>query len=214
MFCDFSHDLVLYSYRVFHRWSNTITQHMKVIKSVIDYILNGIFRVCMLILDNVRPVRRLWVNCYVYRLYSLAWHRPCDKPLPGTNYDPLYRRTNASQRLLCWAHWVRDRMAAIFQTTFSNWFSGMKLCEFRLKFHWSLLVRVKLTIFQHWFRWWIGADQAPSHYLNQWWLVYWRIYASLGLNELKWIANWHEISPFYCSVIFTSAILILSWHRI
>ena len=25
---------------------------------------------------------------------------------------------------------------------------------------------------------------APSHYLNQWWLVYWRIYASLGLNEL------------------------------
>ena len=23
-----------------------------------------------------------------------------------------------------------------------------------------------------------------SHYLNQWWLVYWRIYASLGLNEL------------------------------
>ena len=24
----------------------------------------------------------------------------------------------------------------------------------------------------------------PSHYLNQWWFVYWRIYASLGLNEL------------------------------
>ena len=28
------------------------------------------------------------------------------------------------------------------------------------------------------------ADQATSHYLNQWWLVYWRIHASLGLNEL------------------------------
>ena len=27
--------------------------------------------------------------------------------------------------------------------------------------------------------------QSPSHYLNQWWLVYWRIYASLGLNELR-----------------------------
>ena len=26
---------------------------------------------------------------------------------------------------------------------------------------------------------------APSHYLNQWWLVYWRKYASLDLNELK-----------------------------
>ena len=28
------------------------------------------------------------------------------------------------------------------------------------------------------------AAQATSHYLNQWWLVYRRIYASLGLNEL------------------------------
>ena len=26
---------------------------------------------------------------------------------------------------------------------------------------------------------------ATSHYLNQWWLVYWRIYASFGLNELN-----------------------------
>ena len=40
------------------------------------------------------------------------------------------------------------------------------------------------NIFQHWFREWLGAVQATSHYLNQWWLVYWRIYASLGLNEL------------------------------
>ena len=28
------------------------------------------------------------------------------------------------------------------------------------------------------------ADQATSHYLNQWWLVYWCLYASLDLNEL------------------------------
>ena len=28
------------------------------------------------------------------------------------------------------------------------------------------------------------AGQATSHYLNQWWLVCWWIYASLGLNEL------------------------------
>ena len=31
---------------------------------------------------------------------------------------------------------------------------------------------------------WLGADQATSHYLNQYWLDHWRIYASLGLNEL------------------------------
>ena len=35
-------------------------------------------------------------------------------------------------------HWGRDKMAAIFQTTFSNGFSWMKMYEFRLTFHWSL----------------------------------------------------------------------------
>ena len=54
-----------------------------------------------------------------------------------------------------------------------------------IKIHWRLFVRVQLTIFQHWFRWWLGAVQATSHYRNQGWLVYWRIYASLGLNELN-----------------------------
>ena len=44
------------------------------------------------------------------------------------------------------------QMAAIFQTTFSNALSWMQMCSFRLRFHWSLFSRVKLTIFQHWFR--------------------------------------------------------------
>ena len=58
------------------------------------------------------------------------------------------------------------------------------MIEFLQRFHWSLFLRFEFTIFQHWFRWWLGADQATSHYLNQRWLVYWRIYASFGLNEL------------------------------
>ena len=74
-------------------------------------------------------------------------------------------------------------MVAVSQTL-SNAFSWMKMLEFRLKFHWSLFLRVQLTIFQHWFRKWLGADQATSHYLTQWWLAYRCIYASLGLNEL------------------------------
>ena len=45
-------------------------------------------------------------------------------------------------------HWGWDKMAAIFQTTFSNVFSWMKMFEFRLKFHWSLFLRVQLTISQ------------------------------------------------------------------
>ena len=49
-------------------------------------------------------------------------------------------------------HWGRDKMAAIFQTTFSNAFSSVKMYEFRLRFHWGLFPMVQLTIFQHWFR--------------------------------------------------------------
>ena len=49
-------------------------------------------------------------------------------------------------------HWGRDKMAAIFQKTFSNAFSWMKMYEFHLRFDWSLFLRVRLTIFHHWFR--------------------------------------------------------------
>ena len=49
-------------------------------------------------------------------------------------------------------HWSRDKMAAVWPTTFSNVFYWMKMKECRLKFHWSMLLRVQLTIFQHWFR--------------------------------------------------------------
>ena len=82
-------------------------------------------------------------------------------------------------------HLGRDKMTAIFQTTVSNEFSCMIMLEFRLKFHWSLFLRVQLSIVHHWFRWWLGAVQATSHYLKQWWLVYRRIYVSLGLDELS-----------------------------
>ena len=49
-------------------------------------------------------------------------------------------------------HRGRDKMATVSQTTLSNAFSWMKMLEFRLRFHWSLFLRVQLTIFQHWFR--------------------------------------------------------------
>ena len=57
----------------------------------------------------------------------------------------------------------------------------MKISKFRKRFHWGLLPRVQLTISQHWSRKWLGADQATSHHLNQRWLVYWCIYASLNV---------------------------------
>ena len=64
-------------------------------------------------------------------------------------------------------HWGRDKMVAIFQTAFSNEFSWTKMYEF----HQSLFPRFQLTIIQHWFRQCLGAGQATSHCLNQWWLI-------------------------------------------
>ena len=93
--------------------------------------------------------------------------------------------SNSSALTMELTHWGQNKMTAISQTTLSNAFSWMKMVQFLLKLHWILFIRIQLTIFQHWFRWWLGADQATSHYLKQWWLDYRRIYASLGLNELK-----------------------------
>ena len=42
-------------------------------------------------------------------------------------------------------HWNWDKMAASFETSFSNAFSWMKMYKFRLRFHWSFW-RVQLTI--------------------------------------------------------------------
>ena len=49
-------------------------------------------------------------------------------------------------------HWGRDKMTDIYQTIFSNAFSGMKIFKFRFKFRWNLFSRDKLAIFQHWFK--------------------------------------------------------------
>ena len=69
-------------------------------------------------------------------------------------------------------HWGRDHIYAVLKTVFLNAYSWMKLYEFILRFHWSLFLKVQLTYFKHWFRNSLGADQATSHYVNQWWLDY------------------------------------------
>ena len=52
----------------------------------------------------------------------------------------------------------------IFKRIFLN-----KKIEFWLKFQWSLFLGVQLTITAHWFKYWLGAEWATSHYLNQCW---------------------------------------------
>ena len=51
------------------------------------------------------------------------------------------------------------------QTTFKNGFSWMKMYEFRLKFHWSLFLRVPINNIPALIQ--IIAWHRPGHYLNQ-----------------------------------------------
>ena len=63
-----------------------------------------------------------------------------------------------------------NKMAAISQTIFSNAFLGIKSSAFWSKCrHWSFFLRIQLTTIKHWFRQWLGAEYATSHYLNQCW---------------------------------------------
>ena len=67
------------------------------------------------------------------------------------------------------------------------------ICQ--LVVHWEMWQLCENIIFTHFI-------QATSHYLNQWWLVYWCIYASLGLNELisdcsPYLTRWGQVTGIY-----------------
>ena len=89
-----------------------------------------------------------------------------------------------SRAVFWFTHWGQDKMADIFRTIFSNAFSWMNCFEFPIKFDWSLFLRVQLTITQHWFRWWLGAEQTTSHYLNQRWP---RLVTPICVTQPQWI---------------------------
>ena len=59
-------------------------------------------------------------------------------------------------------HWRWDKMAAVFQTTFSNEFSRMKMFEFWSKFHWSLFLINKITALVQIMAWRRPGDKPLS----------------------------------------------------
>ena len=81
-------------------------------------------------------------------------------------------------------HYIR---AAILQTTHSNVFSWKKTYEFRLIFHWISLLRVKLTILQHWFS---PGDKPLSEPMVVSLLTY------LCINQPQWFKwRWQSWTP-------------------
>ena len=65
----------------------------------------------------------------------------------GLNASQLYIWQCTFQHIEVDTKWPK-----ISLTTISNAFSWLKIYGFRLIFHWNLFRRVKLIIFQHWFR--------------------------------------------------------------
>ena len=93
---------------------------------------------------------------------------------------------NQCPGLLTWINTLRPRQeAAIFQTTFSNDFLNENIyLSIEISFRFVPRSPVNNTPAL------VQIMAWPSHYLNQWWLVYWCIYPSLGLNELTLIPAW------------------------
>ena len=78
-------------------------------------------------------------------------------------------------------HWGLYKIAANFADDIFLVF----ICMNWRKISWIFSLMFQLTIFQHWFRLWLGNVLATSLYLSPWWLVYWREHASVKLIVVK-----------------------------
>ena len=144
--------------------------------------------------NGLSPGRRqaiIWTNAGILLIRTLGTNF---SEIPGKIHSFSFKKkhlkmSSAKRRLFSLGlneltHLPLDEMPTISQTTFVKAFSWMKNFEFWLKFLWSLFLRVQLTITQHWFRKWLGAELATSHYLNQCCPILWRIYVALGGDKL------------------------------
>ena len=88
-------------------------------------------------------------------LNLVGWYQPGRRFV--THYYPSVLKWYIKAWKKCWQFFCMWR--------FQTYFIELKcVC-----FDWSLFLKVQLTISQHWFRKWLGAKQALSHYLNQSW---------------------------------------------
>ena len=123
---------------------------------------------CMfLLMDEMRDRLIVWKQSS-HSNFTKNWAMWCRK-LP--TFSSLMASSWLSFQFL--THWGQNKMANNLQTTFSNESSWMKMLELLFKCHCNLFPRVQLTIYQHLFRQWLGAEQATSYYLKQWWHGSW-----------------------------------------
>ena len=102
--------------------------------------------------------------------------KTCDVKHDGKAESLKHQWVNILRATQFCYYFANDIFIRIFLTE-NGWIS--------LKTSLMFILMFELTTFQHWFRKCFGAHKVTrSHYLNQSWLAYWRIYASFCLNEI------------------------------
>ena len=87
-----------------------------------------------------------------------------------------------------------------------------------IKISLKCIPNVRIINIQHLFRSWLGADQAPSHYLNQWWLVRLPTHICVTrpqcVSKLQWNLNQNRnIFIQENAFEFVICIMVINLHR-
>ena len=100
---------------------------------------------------SLKFVPKVSINNIPALVQIMAWRRSGDKPLSEPMMDSLLTHICVTRPQ--WVNTLRpSKKGTIWQPTFSNAFSCIKIYEFRLRFHRSLFLRDELNIFPRWFR--------------------------------------------------------------
>ena len=113
----------------------------------------------------------------------------CNKVGPQHNDSRGYISWSVLYFLPWLTCWGQNKMTAILQMTFS-----MKIAVISLKFHWSLLSKVQLTTIRFFLIQVMAWCRTQAIIWINGSIVYWRIYASLGL---MWplLLTWFNFNP-------------------
>ena len=119
-------------------------------------------------------------------------HQAIDTMCICTLKEIIMKPTFLKNSLLKLIHWDRDKMVAIWQTTFSNAFSCMKGLDFFIKVSLKYVPKGPISNKSTFFS---DNGLAPTRRHAIIWITYglsyWRICASLGLNGLRLLVHFH-----------------------
>ena len=104
--------------------------------------------------------------------------------LRSINHIHHYKfNSNINDKMICDDISCNTLKFIIYFWTFFKSIFLMKMYEFGFRCHWSFFPTRVINNIPSLCTYWLGVGQATSHCLNQWWLIDWRLYASLRLIE-------------------------------